>query len=31
MKNYQAKLKDEIDQRIALEKEVKDNKKLIKL
>ena len=31
MKNYQAKLKDEIDQRISFEKEAKDNKHLVKL
>lgn len=31
MKNYQAKLKDEIDQRISFEKEAKYNKHLVKL
>ena len=31
MKNYQAKLKDEVDQRISFEKESKDNKRLVKL
>jgi hypothetical protein len=31
MKNYQAKLKDEIDQRLSFEKEAKDNKHLVKL
>jgi len=31
LKNYQAKLKDEVDQRISFEKESKDNKRLVKL
>ena len=31
MKNYQAKLKDEVEQRMSFEKEARDNKKLIKL
>ena len=31
LKNHQAKLKDEIDQRISFEKEARDNKHLVKL
>ena len=31
LKNYQAKLKDEVDQRISFEKESRDNKRLVKL
>jgi len=31
LKNYQAKLKDEVDQRISFEKESRDKKRLVKL
>ena len=31
LKNYQAKLKDEVDQRISFEKESRDQKRLVKL